>query len=143
MKLQNFEVSGSIELQSGNLFWDLHNFANFDGLELIPEDDSVVMRWSVPEGHNPWRCHENRFRGMELVFKDLLFLQVGLRDIELPMTEDSCVARIFKVDPKTNHPELYMRQIQHPDDDFRLAFEFQSQRVIEIESVIAELVPKD
>jgi hypothetical protein len=38
--------------------------------------------------------------------------------------------------------EPYMRQIRHPNDDFRLAFEFQSQRVIEIESLTAELVPK-
>ena len=142
MNLRNFEVSGSIELQSGSLFWDLHNFANFDGLELIPEEDSVVMKWSVPASANPWGCYENKFKRMELVFKDLLFLHVGARDVELPMTEDSCVARIFKVDPKIHHEEPYMRQVKHPDDDFRLAFQFQSQRVIEIESVFAELVPK-
>jgi hypothetical protein len=36
MILKNFDVSGSIELQSGELFWDLHNFAEFLGLDLLP-----------------------------------------------------------------------------------------------------------
>ena len=142
MILKNFEVSGSIELQSGALFWDLHNFAKFDGLELLPSDDAVVMRWSVPIKPNPWGCPQNKFKGMELIFRDLLFLRLGPRDDELPMTEDGCVAEIFKVDPKFQTDEPYMRQILHVDDSFRLAFQFQGGRVIEIESVTVELVPK-
>ena len=142
MKLQNFDVSSSIELQSGDLFWDLHNFADFDGLELIPGDDAVVMRWSVPEEPNPWGCHENKFKGLELVFRGVLFLHIGPRDKELPMTEDSCVAEILKVDPKAQYPEIHMGQISRPDDSFRLAFLFQSGRTIEIESITVELVPK-
>ena len=142
MILKNFEVSGSIELQSGDLLWDLHNFAKFDGLELIPGDDAVAMRWSVPPKPNPWGCIQNKFKGMELVFRDLMFLHVGPRDEELPMTEDGCVAGILKVDPSIQHAEPYMRQVLHPDDSYRLAFLFQSGRVIEIESITVELVPK-
>ena len=47
MRLQNFEISSSIELQSGGLFWDIHNFAKFDGLELIQSENAAIMRWSV------------------------------------------------------------------------------------------------
>jgi len=54
MRLQNFEICSSIEFQSGGLFWDVHNFANFDGLELIRTENAAVMRWSVPTGSNPW-----------------------------------------------------------------------------------------
>lgn len=142
MILKNFEVSGSIELQSGDLFWDLHNFANFDGLELVPGDDAVVMKWSVPSKPNPWGCPQNKFKGMELIFRDLLFLRIGPRDEELPITEDACVREIFKVNPEIQHDEPYMRLVPHVDDSFRLAFQFQGGRVIEIESVTVELIPK-
>jgi hypothetical protein len=131
-----------LNCSQGPCFGTLHNFANFDGLELIPGEDAVVMTWSVPSKPNPWGCRENHFKAMELVFKDLLFLHVGPRDEELPITEDGCVARILKVDPDISG-EPYMREIRHPDDSFRLAFQFQSQRVIEIESVVADLVPKN
>ena len=50
MRLKNFEVSGWIELQTGNLFWDIHNSAEFEGLELVSAYDAVVMKWSTPNG---------------------------------------------------------------------------------------------
>jgi hypothetical protein len=55
MKLHNFEICSSIEFQSGGLFWDVHNLASFDGLELIRAGNVAVMRWSVPSAaSNPW-----------------------------------------------------------------------------------------
>jgi hypothetical protein len=77
MRLENFEVRSSIELQTGNLFWDLHNFADFLGLELIPAENTAVMRWSVPSESNPWGCYENKFSGMTLRFKNLQLLHLG------------------------------------------------------------------
>ena len=141
MRLQNFEISSSIELQSGGLFWDIHNFANFDGLELIRSENAAVMRWSVPTASNPWGCYENRFTGMELHFKNLLFLLVGPRDAEMPMSEDSCVSAVLMVNPAIKHDDPYVRQVQEITNSFRLAFQFQSRRVIEIESEIVGLVP--
>ncbi len=141
MRLQNFEISSSIGLQSGGLFWDIHNFANFDGLELIRSENAAVMRWSVPTASNPWGCYENRFTGMELHFKNLLFLLVGPRDAEMPMSEDSCVSAVLMVNPAIKHDDPYVRQVQEITNSFRLAFQFQSRRVIEIESEIVGLVP--
>src|SRR5262249_32945987 len=139
MKFQNFEISSSIEFQSGGLFWDVHNFANFDGLELIRQENAAVMRWSVPTVANPWGCYENKFAGMELYFKNLLSLHIGPRDQDMPMTEDTCVSAVLMVNPAIQHDEPYMRQIQAMSDSFRLLFQFQSARIIEIESEIVEL----
>jgi hypothetical protein len=44
MKLHNFEICSSIEFRSGGLFWDVHNFASFDGPELIRAGNAAVMR---------------------------------------------------------------------------------------------------
>ena len=141
MKLRNFEISSSIELQSGGLFWDLHNFANFQGLELISGENAAVMSWTVPPGSNPWGCYENKFAGMKLLFAGLVFLYVGPRDKQLPLTEDTCVSDILKVDCDSPHADPYMRAVLELTDRFRLAICFQSRRVIEIESDSVGLIP--
>jgi|SRR5208282_3155920 len=143
MKLKNFAIAGSVELQTGNLFWDMHNFASFEGLELIPANDAVVMKWTVPNRSNPWGCQENTFSGMRLYFGDLQLLRVSPRDPEMPFTEDDCVSHILKVDPEIQDDDPFMRtrNIWGSDDRFRLVFLFQSARVIELESKTVELIP--
>jgi hypothetical protein len=143
MKLKNFDISDAIELHSGTLFWDIHNFAKFEGLELIPARNSVVMKWTVPERANPWGCYENKFSGMMLFFEDLRYLKVTPRDPNMPLTEDTCVSAILKVDPEIQHDEPYMRTrpVWGIDDSFRLVFQFQSRRALEIESNSVELTP--
>ena len=143
MRLENCEIHSSIEFKTGNIVWELHNFAEFRGLELIPTENMAVMRWTVPAGSNPWGCYENKFSGMVLRFKNLQFLHVGMRDRELPLTEDTCVSDILKVDPAIESIEPYMRTRRDwkPTDSFRLVFQFQSRRVIEIESESVELIP--
>ena len=75
MRLQNFEICSSIEFQSGGLFWDVHNFAIFDGLELIRTENAAVMRWSAPTAvSNPWGGYGNKFAGI-VAFQELAFLQ--------------------------------------------------------------------
>ena len=80
---------------------------------------------------------------MKLYFDDLLFLMVGPRDPDMPFTEDGCVSHILKVDPNIDHGDPFMRARENwaPGDSFRLAFLFQSGRVIEIESETVELMP--
>lgn len=141
MKLNNFEITNLIEFKSGGLFWDIHNFAYFDGLELLQTENTAVMHWSVPNIElNPWGCRENTFIGMELHFKNLLFLNIGPRDDGMPISEDSCVSAIMMTSPLTNS-DPYLPQAQKGADDCRLVFEFQSGRRIEIESEIVELLP--
>jgi hypothetical protein len=141
MKLTNFEISSSIELQSGGLFWDLHNFANFQGLELLPAQNVAVMRWTAREGSNPWGCHENKFARVTLRFVGLQFMHVTPRDKDLPLSEDTCVSDILRVDPRIEHADPHMRAVLEMTDLFRLAICFQSRRIIEIESDKVELIP--
>jgi hypothetical protein len=143
MKFKNFEITREIELRTGTLLWDIHNFADFQGLELVPAEDAVVMKWTVPERENPWGCYENKFSGMKLYFDDLKFLKVNPRDPEMPFTEDACVSFILKVDPHIEHDDPFMRtrKMWGPNDLFRLVFLFQSARQIELESETVELIP--
>jgi len=143
MRLKNFEISGSIELRTGDLLWDIHNFADFEGLELLPACNAVVMRWTVPKEANPWGSPENKSSGMKLYFDGLQFLKISARDSDMPLTEDTCVSDILKVDPKLEYEDPFLRTRKNwaPGDSFRLAFLFQSGRVIEIESETVELIP--
>ena len=143
MRLKNFEISGSVQFQSDNLYWDIHNSAEFEGLELLPAYDAVVLKWTVPKWENPWGRPGNNSSGMKLYFDDLLLLKIGPRDPDMPFTEDGCVRQILKVDPSIQHDDPFMRTRKNwaPGDSFRLAFLFQSGRVIEIESETVELIP--
>jgi hypothetical protein len=143
MRFKNFEITGWIELRTGNLYWDVHNFADFGGLELNPANDAVIMKWTVPKRDNPWGCYENKFSGMNLYFDDLQFLKIGPRDPDMPFTEDACVSHILKVDPNIQHddPFIRARKVWGPDEPYRLVFLFQSARVIELESKTVELIP--
>jgi hypothetical protein len=143
MRLENFEIHSSIELQTGNRFWDLHNAADFCGLELISNENAVVMRWSATSSSNPWGPYEQKFSGMVLRFNNLQFLNISARDGDLPLTEDTCVSDILKVDPAVENADPYRRTRRDwtPADFFRLVFRFQTGRVIEIESETVELVP--
>lgn len=51
MKLRNFEISSSIELRSENSYWDLHNFADFTGLELIVPENAVATSREIRAAH--------------------------------------------------------------------------------------------
>lgn len=139
MRLLNFHLSSSTSLESNGLSWDIHNCAIFRGLSLIPQENAAVMRWRNPSASNSWGCVDNGFAGMQLYFKDLLFLNIGQRDDEMPMKEDWCVSDVLQVDPKSTNAEPYLRQVLTMTDSFRLLFLFQSARAIEIESKTAEL----
>jgi hypothetical protein len=79
---------------------------------------------------------------MTLRFKNLQLLHLGARDKGLPLTEDTCVSDVLKVDPTLEGVEPYMRACREPTESFRLVFQFQSGRIIEIESESVELVPE-
>ena len=143
MKLENFEICpSSIELKMGSSFLDLHNVFGFRGLELIPSEDAAVMRWNVPSNSNHSRIHEMKFSSLTLRFKNLQFLHVGGRDGDLPVTEDTCLWYVLKVDPNMENVDPYMRTHREwkSADSFRLVFAFQSHRMIEIESETVELI---
>ena len=122
MKLLNFAIDSSIEVSSDGLIWDLHNCGNFEGLDLLVDQNSVLMKWTAAY---PWSGHGNNFS----------------RDDELPLTEDTCVAELFQVTPegRDKHPRL--RSLYEWTSDFHLFFRFQGGRTIEIGSRTVQLIP--
>src|SRR3954465_14494880 len=145
MKLLNFDLSSpnyTIELSGMGLEWDLHNFADFAGLQLLPENNSAEMRWTVSPGENHWGCRKNKRVGMKLRFADLNYLEVTERDPELPMSEDSCLASVSKINKDRSKPRKFRTQESWSiGDEFCLWFQFQGGREIEIDSETVQLVP--
>jgi hypothetical protein len=78
---------------------------------------------------------------MKLRFVGLQFIRVTPRDKDLPLSEDTCVSDILRVDPRIEHADPYMRAVLEMTDLFRLAICFQSRRIIEIESDEVGLIP--
>jgi hypothetical protein len=108
---------------------------------MVSAENAAIMRWELPFWPNPLGDSERKPSGMMLRFKGLRFLQVGARDRDLPLTEDTCVWYVLKVDPSVEHadPSMRTRQEWKAEDSFRLVFAFQSRRVLEIESETVEL----
>jgi hypothetical protein len=138
MKLLNFAIDSSIELTSDGLIWDLHNCGNFEGLDLLVDQNSVLMKWT--EAY-PWSGHGNNFSGVNLFFRDLYFLEIGARDDELPLTEDTCVAELFQVTPEGRDKDPRLRSLHEWTNDFHIFFRFRGGRTIEIGSRTVQLIP--
>jgi|SRR5579859_5157108 len=138
MRLLNFAIDSSIELISNGLIWDLHNCGNFEGLDLQPTENSVLMKWTAAY---PWSGRGNNFSGVNLLFKGLYFLEIGPRDDELPLTEDTCVAEMFQVTPLGRDKDPRLRALTEWSGDFHLFFRFRGSRTIEIGSRTVELIP--
>jgi hypothetical protein len=139
MRLVNFEIISSIEMSSDGVIWDIHNCGHFNGLELLREENAILMKWIA--GDYPWFGQAKNFSGMNLLFKDLFFLEIGPRDDEMPMTEDTCVESLLKVTPEDREKDPYLRAVYDFSTDFHLFFHFQSTRNVEIGSRTAHLIP--
>ena len=138
MKLINFELSKpafAIELLALGFVWDLHNVGTFLGLELNAAENTAVMRWNV-SGHP-----SAKYSGCDLIFRNLRSVVISQRDAELPLSEDDCISGISKVVPNDAVEARYRaRNEWGAGEPFRLWFQFQSQRTIEIDSETVELV---
>src|SRR6266404_4411826 len=97
MRLQNFEISSSIELQSAGLFWDLHNFARFLGLAIIPTENICVSEilkvdprvdHADPHIRAVWEMTD-RFH-LAICFQSRRMIELGSEAVELiPVSGDS------------------------------------------------------
>jgi len=143
MNLLNFDLRSSIELHGMGLNWELHNFATFLGLRLMP-DTSVVLTWVmpanlvVPGGGTPWGDFNNHYGGCQLRFRGVRRISITGADPEMPSSESRTLARIFtgrklrKEDSNVSEPSK---------SEPTLRFEFQSGLSIEIDASEAELAP--
>src|SRR5436190_15995099 len=101
MKFLNFDIPSSIELHGMGLNWELHNFAHFLGLRLMP-DTTVVLTWVmpattvVPGGGTPWGDFNNHYGGCQLVFRGVRRISITGADPEMPPSESRTLARIIR-----------------------------------------------
>ena len=140
MDLKNFDLarpSHTTELHALGLHWDLHSFAEFEGLELRVAEDVAVLRWSVPGVENPWGSWENRYQGCRLVFRGVLAVHVTPRDPGSERADDRALADISKVSPELGSNRH--RESWPAGAPFHLRFEFESGRTIEVAAQSAEL----
>jgi len=90
MKLLNFEIEtpDAIAIRAINLYWDLHNFAQFLGMRLEP-DTAVVLTWAIPDSvPSGGFATDNPYRGCELWFRGLRSLEVRAPETGTPISEN-------------------------------------------------------
>jgi|SRR6266853_664636 len=142
MKLLNFDLASpnnTVELRAVGLNWDLHNFADFEGIRVAP-DGSVALTWSAPDTPNPWGDTGNHFGGCELRFRGVRRLSVTGREPSMPASEDRTLAGISQVADLMSKNRDQREAI---DTQFSLLLKFQSGVVIDVDAAEAEFVPID
>lgn len=136
MRLKNFNLTspyGCAVIRGCGHDWDLHNFADFQGFFFTPDRDDLVMEWLVVPGEeNPWGSRGNAAAGCRLCFSGIRYLRVVGRDTDYPAEESSCLASISKVEP--GESEYRGKEKWEPGEPFRLLFQFQDGRQIEVEA---------
>jgi len=139
MKLLNFDLSQpsfAIELIGLGFVWDLHNVGDFTSIAINPNDNAAVMCWAFASGHP-----SSKYSGCNLVFRGLKEMIVSPRDADRPLSEDTCVSGISEIVPDRTEILEYRTRAQWGENDpFQLLFRFQSQRWIEIDAEVVELV---
>ena len=144
MILTNFDLNlpaCATELVGLGHRWDLHSFADFEGLEVRLAQDIATLRWQVPTDcpvDNPWGSPGNTSRGCAIVFTGLRALHLTPRHAEADAEGDKALSDVSKVTPELGshrHREHWL-----PGEHFHLRFEFDSGRSLEVAADRAELV---
>lgn len=138
MKYENLEplLNNVLEIKSNNKIWELHNDSDFEEVQYNVAERKAKLIWNYP---SDWFRKESHFNSNEqyieehniqsqdykiaLVFRSVSVFEVRPRDIDMPFSEDSCLADIrnFYEDVNGN---LY--------DDGSITFIFQSGSQIRI-----------
>lgn len=142
MNLTNFELRGStqaIEVVSGNLNWDLHNFATFVGFRYDAAGGVFEIEWEADQVENPWGCPANRCGGCQLRFLGVKSVRIT-RDPANMMSDDSfCLHGVSKVEPLAKENRFKAEWQEH--ERFNLLFEFTSGWEVEVDASTAEFIP--
>ena len=130
------EPQFAIHLISRDRLWDLHNTFDFAGLTFRSGEGSISLRWIPLDGFG-------LKRSLRLIFSGVTRLSITESDIELPQSEDMCLAYVtFLAVSGTDcdeHKNARMSRVSRKRHD-TLLFKFQSGRSIEIEAAQVRLV---
>jgi hypothetical protein len=140
MKLQNFTISKApypVEIRAFEHLWDLHNVADFDGFHQDFQKDTLELNWHINPEYSLQKHPANSFA---ILFRDVDFLEITPRDVEMPKSEDLCLSSFSRVLPGeklARYPESIEGQ------EFHLLFQFQSKLTIRVGAKSAEFVLRD
>ena len=145
MRFSNFSLPTSLNeviVCAHDLKWDLHNLAEYSGMN-VGTDGTVSLEWIVHP--NPHRPHDKRFAGCAFIFRDLKMLKVSGRDVALPKTEDITLHGISRVLPTDLSPYLISKKKNDwtLETDFHLLFEFRGGLSIIIDADEVEFLTRN
>ena len=140
VKLKNYDLADplcTVQLVGLGHSWDLHNFADFVGLEYDAEARSAVLSWKSLEERNPWGDDTNKYKGCSLLFRGVKSLRVRPRQSGAS-SDGRTLSDLAKVIP--GEQEYRRREKWLPEHPFDLRFEFEDESVIEVSADSSELV---
>ena len=90
MKLNNFAIPNEaypVEVRAFEHLWDLHNIAGFDGFRQDIQNDTLELNWHIDPEYARQKYPASSF---SILFREIEFLEITPRDIEMPKSEDTC-----------------------------------------------------
>jgi len=128
---QNFTVDSEIHLRAFDSGWDLHSFAKFRGVRVLP-DGTTVLTWVAPDEH-PWGDHDATYRRCDLCFEQITILDITKKNLDVPLSENQTLSEIAVDDRRPMRPLS--------SADFFLTFWFLGGLTIRIAAAVARLQP--
>jgi len=135
MKLLNFEIESpnAIAVRAINLYWDLHNFAQFLGMRLEP-DTAVVLTWTIPDSApSGGFATDNPYRACELWFRGLRSVEVRAPETDIPNSE---TRKLHQLAMYSANESTHV-----PSDGSHVVFSFIGGLSIRIDAAEAEFHP--
>ena len=137
MKLTNFTFDSSIEIgvTGRHRYLDLHNCFDWQSITYLSEEQRIKMTWTRSTGH--W-VQPDLPPNLVLEFRGVSRLSACPRDIELPYTEDSCLASVSFTPPESAS-DFDDEFPEYRDESEHITFRFQSGFGLKIWAAEAEL----
>jgi hypothetical protein len=150
MRLLNFSFAErfeSVVLTGPDIAWDLHNWANFQGIRFNPGNGSLDLQWapasdSKRDNGTVALGSDAPVSEFQLVFKDVRFLRMlGPEGVAaFPENEATLHGASFV---RSGDLAPGLRLADSNDEDFHLFLEFTSGRTLEIGAETGEFVLGD
>jgi hypothetical protein len=132
----NFDPVTAIAVDFGGKLWDLHN-DTFLGFQYSTVQHHLKMSWAMSVHDAAYRP-ELEGRVFEILFHNVVVLEVGPRDSEMPLNEDECLTAVGYIAPDQKFDEWCQRESigsYSPNvgyDDWHLVFRFWGGQVIRV-----------
>jgi len=145
VKLTNFELATDVELSGLGHWWDLHNFTNFVGLELLPESGSARLSWvtiRVPPYDDAGFHRDNPARSCAIRFDGVSAIVVRrVLDGTAPSDARTLhqVRMVLPLESTANDLTALGIRVPSTDEAAHLLFEFMDGFDVEIAAVEATL----